>query len=70
MAQAIATYQKAAALDPSLSEAHFCLARAYLKSKQAEPAAQALRAGLRYAPEAEDARKMLAEVEAYLSQSR
>ncbi len=70
LAQAIAAYQKATELDPSLSTAHFFLARAYLKSKQAEPAIQALRAGLRYAPEDEDARKMLKDLEAYLSQTR
>lgn len=67
-AQVIAAYKKATDLDPSLSAGHFFLARTYLKSKQAEPALRALRAGLHYAPEDEDARKMARELEAYLSQ--
>jgi tetratricopeptide (TPR) repeat protein len=69
-AQAIAAYEKATELDPSLSEGHFFLARAYLKSKQAEPALRALRAGLHYAPEDEEARKMAQDLEAYLSHRR
>jgi Flp pilus assembly protein TadD len=63
---AIAAYKQAVEIDPSLALAHFFLARSYIKKQQLPEAAAALRAGLQYAPEDQDSRRALEELEAYL----
>jgi predicted Zn-dependent protease len=54
-------------LDPSLAVAHFFLARAYIKTKELQPAARAIKAGLQYDQQNNEARQMLAELEKYLA---
>ncbi|MDZ7368752.1 MAG: tetratricopeptide repeat protein [candidate division KSB1 bacterium] len=66
-ANAIPAYEKAVELDPSLATAHFFLARAYIKTKEIQPAARAIKAGLQYDQQNNEARKMLAELETYLA---
>jgi len=66
-ANAIPAYEKAVELDPSLATAHFFLARAFIKSKQLQPAARAIKAGLQYDQQNNEARKMLADLEKYLA---
>jgi tetratricopeptide (TPR) repeat protein len=65
-AQAIPAYEKAVEIDPSLAVAHFFLARAYIKSQQLQPAARAIKAGLQYDSNNEEAKQMLKQLEAYL----
>jgi predicted Zn-dependent protease len=68
-AQAIPAYEKAVELDPSLAVAHFFLARAYLKSKHLQQAAGAIKAGLQYDPQNNEAQQMLSQLEAYLKET-
>jgi len=65
--QAIPAYEKAVELNPSLATAHFFLARAFIKSQQLQPAAQAIKAGLQYDQQNNEARQMLADLETYLA---
>jgi tetratricopeptide (TPR) repeat protein len=68
-AKAMAFYQRAAELDPSLALAHFFLARACIKTGQLQQAANALRSGLQYDPNDEDAGQTLKALEAHLSKN-
>ncbi len=67
LANAITAYEKAVELDPSLATAHFFLARAYIKMKELQPAARAIKAGLQYNQQNNEARQMLVELEKYLA---
>ncbi|MGH7455417.1 MAG: tetratricopeptide repeat protein, partial [bacterium] len=58
--------EKAVELDPNLAVAHVFLARAYIKSQQLQPAVRAIKAGLQYDSNNEEAKQMLKQLEAYL----